>query len=543
MENSHLNRGGDAVGQSSMFVASVPVASLLLAASICLSIAFFIYGLNILHLTRRARKYERPLAGSLAERPAVAIHLPVYNELYVVDRLLEACARVASKYGRDLVKVYVADDSSDETAEHIDRLVSGLVRDGFSFKVIRRANRDGFKAGALEQTLKETTEAFFAVFDADFVPPEDFLDRTVPYMVNEDVGFVQCRWGHLDRDYNSITESLAVGVDAHFLVEQQGRYGSGYFMNFNGSAGLLRTEAVAKAGGWGTDTLAEDLDLSYRIQLVGYRGVYLDDVEVPGELPPTITSLKRQQGRWARGSIQTARKLLGRIRKSKELSVSQKLEAAVHLTYYMVHPLMVASFLLAVTATLLNVDVISYAVNVSIPSLTEKGFLQSLTGANLVFVTVEVAPWLVFSVLVVLSTLSVLYYCVEAIRVQNLGLLENVKQIVLLVVLGYGISISNTVQALSGLASRNRGEFLRTPKYALTRKDESWRGKRYQLPLTRTNLLEAAGVALGIIAMIRAVTTGNVGIVPILAIYLMGYVLVLSLTFHQTLRASGRADR
>jgi cellulose synthase/poly-beta-1,6-N-acetylglucosamine synthase-like glycosyltransferase len=339
-----------------------------------------------------------------------------------------------------------------------------------------------------------------------------------------------------------ITESLAVGVDAHFLVEQQGRNGSGYLMSFNGSAGLIRTEAVVKAGGWGTDTLAEDLDLSYRMQLAGYKGVYLDDVEVPGELPPTITSLKRQQGRWARGSIQTARKLLGRIRKSKELSGIQKLEAGIHLTYYMVHPLMVASFLLAVAATLLNVDVIRYAVNVSLPSLAGKGLLESLTGAKLIFATVAVAPWLVFSVLVVLSTLSVLYYCVGAIRVQKLGLLEDVKQIVLLVILGYGISISNTVQALSGLVSRNTGEFLRTPKYAITRKEETWKGKRYQLPLDATNLFEAGGVALGIIAMLRAVETGNIGIIPILAIYLAGYLLVFSLTIHQTLWASGRVD-
>ena len=528
--------------QFTLFVISIPAATLLVGASISCSFAFFVYALNTLHLTRRAKKYKEPSAGGLSERPPVAIHLPVYNELYVVGRLLEACTRVALKYGKELVKIYVADDSSDETAEKIDRFVADFEREGFNFKVIRRGTREGFKAGALEVALKETAEPFFVVFDADFVPPEDFLDRTIPYMVRSDVGFVQCRWGHLDRNYNMITESLAIGVDAHFLIEQPGRNGSGYLMNFNGSAGLIRTEAVIKAGGWDDDTLAEDLDLSYRMQLVGYNGVYLNEVEVPGELPPTITGLKRQQGRWARGSIQTAKKLLGRIRESKELSLGQKLEAGIHLTYYMVHPLMVASFLLAVATTFLNVDVIRYAVNISVPSLSEKGPLPGFIGANLAFVTVQIAPWLVFSLLVVLSTLAVLYYCIEALRVEKLGLIENAKQIILLVILGYGISISNSVQVLSGLFSKKTGTFLRTPKYAITRKGEAWRGKRYQLPLNMTNLFEAGGVGLGIVAVLRAVTTGNIGIVPILAIYVAGYLLVFSLTIQQTLRASGRAD-
>ena len=478
----------------------------------------------------------------MSEKPAVAIHLPVYNEVYVVGRLLEACTKVASKYGRELVKIYVADDSSDETAERIDTLVSGFARNGYNFQVIRRGTREGFKGGALREALKETTESYFAVFDADFIPPEDFLDRTVPYLMNPRVGFVQCRWGHLDRNYNVITESLAIGVDAHFLVEQQGRNGSGYLMSFNGSAGLIRSEAAVKAGGWNVDTLAEDLDLSYRMQLAGYRGVYLSEVEVPGELPPTITSLKRQQGRWARGSMQTARKLLGRVRKSKELNTSQKIEAGIHLTYYLVHPLMVASFLLAVAATLLNIDVMRYAVNISFPALTELGLMQGFTGASLAFVTISIAPWLVFSVLVVLSTMAVLYYCIEAMRVQKLGLLENIRTLTLLVILSYGISISNAVQTLSGLISRNVGVFLRTPKYAITTREETWKGKRYQLPLSATSLFEAGGVALGIIAIVRAATTGNIGIIPILGIYLAGYLLVFSLTIHQTLRASGRID-
>ncbi|HKT21994.1 MAG TPA: glycosyltransferase family 2 protein, partial [Nitrososphaerales archaeon] len=330
----------------------------------------------------------------------------------------------------------------------------------------------GFKAGALQAGLSETVEKYVAVLDADFVLPTGFLERTVAILeANPDVGFVQAKWGHLDRGHNVVTQSLAIGVDAHFLLEQTGRNGNGFLMNFNGSAGVLRASAIREAGGWAPDTLAEDLDLSYRLQLKGYRGVYLNDLEVPGELPPTIAGMKRQQGRWARGSLQAAKKLMGRISTSDKLSIRQKVEAGIHLTYYIVHPLMVASFLLAVAATFLSVDVIRYAVDVSIPSVS---FMGVAGGAMMIF---QVVPWVVFSSLVVLSTFSVLLYCIQAIRVQRLRLVENVKEVILLVVLGYGISISNSVQALGGLFSLRTGTFSRTPKYAIEARGQTWEEK------------------------------------------------------------------
>ncbi|MDG7022196.1 MAG: hypothetical protein JRN07_02215, partial [Nitrososphaerota archaeon] len=322
--------------------------------------------------------------------------------------------------------------------------------------------------------------------------------------------------------YNMVTETIAIGIDAHFLLEQPGRWSSGYLMNFNGSAGLLRTSAIVSAGGWNTDTLAEDLDLSYRMQLSGFKPVYLKDVKVPAELPPTITSLKRQQGRWARGSIQTARKVWPTVYASKKLSFRQKFEAFVHLTYYMVHPLMVASFVLALLAVFLNVNVISYAVKVTVPK-TALGTLS-----------LEVVPWAVFTLMIFLSTISVLYYCVEAVRTQKLGILRNIKQIFLLVIIGYGISVSNSVSALSGLLSSKTGVFLRTPKYAITSKDGSWRGKKYQLPLNRETVFETIASAVGVVALVYAVTENNLGIIPILAVYVAGYLLVLVMTFSQS---------
>ncbi|MDG6915931.1 MAG: glycosyltransferase [Nitrososphaerota archaeon] len=504
-------------------VTFTPLADIILGVSILLSISFFVYGINTLHLTRRARRYSQPSQAGLTSRPQVAVHLPVYNEYYVADRLLGACARMADRYGRALVRVCVIDDSDDETRQKLDDLVRRYSDEGYRVEVLRRGTRAGFKAGALQAALEKTDERFVAVFDADFAPTEDFLDRTVPFMLqDEKVGFVQCRWTHFDRGYNMVTETIAIGIDAHFLLEQPGRWSSGYLMNFNGSAGLLRTSAIVSAGGWNTDTLAEDLDLSYRMQLSGFKPVYLKDVKVPAELPPTITSLKRQQGRWARGSIQTARKVWPTVYASKKLSFRQKFEAFVHLTYYMVHPLMVASFVLALLAVFLNVNVISYAVKVTVPK-TALGTLS-----------LEVVPWAVFTLMIFLSTISVLYYCVEAVRTQKLGILRNIKQIFLLVIIGYGISVSNSVSALSGLLSSKTGVFLRTPKYAITSKDGSWRGKKYQLPLNRETVFETIASAVGVVALVYAVTENNLGIIPILAVYVAGYLLVLVMTFSQS---------
>lgn len=521
------------------FAMSFPtLAGILLIVSVLLSIAFLVYGLNTLLLTVRSRNYKQFSSGRLTFRPPIAIHLPIYNEFYVVRTLLDSCAGAARSYGSDLVEICVLDDSTDETSREIDRLAGEYSSQGFRMKVIRRDDRRGYKAGALQAGLAHSSAKYIAVFDADFVPPPGFLEKTVAVLESDPgVGFVQARWGHLDRDYNVITQSVAIGIDAHFLLEQQGRNGNGYLMNFNGSAGVLRARAIKEAGGWATDTLAEDLDLSYRLQLKGYRGVYLNDLEVPGELPPTIASLKRQQGRWARGSLQAAKKLLGRIFTSKDLSLRQKLEAGIHLTYYLVHPLMVASFLVAVVADFLSIDVISYAMKFSVPVL-----LTGSRGVDIMTLTFQVVPWTIFSILVLVSTISVLLYCVQAVRVQNLGLLENAKQILFLVVLGYGISISNSVQALQGIFSGNLGVFSRTPKYAIQGEAQTWKGKKYQIPLNRTSVLEAGGVTLAVAATAYATVTSNWGILPILLVYLIGYSFVLCLTLKQTLSSKGSRD-
>ena len=279
---------------------------------------------------------------------------------------------------------------------------------------------------------------------------------------------------------------------------------------------------MVKAGGWRKETLAEDLDLSYRMQLVGYRAVYLKDLEVPAELPPTITSFKRQQGRWARGSLQTAKSVIPRVLSARSLSFRQKFEAVVHLTYYLVHPLMVLSFILALISTFLDIDVIKYTVDLTLPAISST--------PQAAYLGIEIAPWVVMGALIIASTLAVLYSCIEAVRAQNLGLLHNIKEIILLVILGYGISVSNSVSALEGLFSRSTGNFLRTPKYAIEGKDDEWRGKRYQLPVNGVTALESLAVGAGVFAIYWGYRTGNLGIIPILAAYVSCYVFVLALT-------------
>ena len=236
---------------------------------------------------------------------------------------------MAEVYGIDKVSILILDDSDDDTASEIDNVVDEYVRANFHIRVIRRGNRQGFKAGALQSALEKTPEDFIAIFDADFAPPEDFLVRTLPHFAQDELlGIVQSCWAHLNRDFNFLTRGTAILMDMHFIIEQSGRYAAGLFQNFNGSGGVLRKNSILKAGGWQADTLAEDLDLSYRMQLLGYRVLYLKDLRTPGEIPPTLPNHKQQQSRWACGSLRTARKILPMILPNREISVRLRISSS-----------------------------------------------------------------------------------------------------------------------------------------------------------------------------------------------------------------------
>ena len=299
---------------------------------------------------RRGRQPPRALR-QFERLPFVTIQLPVFNERYVVGRLLEAVARL--DYPEDRLEIQVLDDSTDDTTELIAQQVVALQEQGRLIYHVRRGHRSGFKAGALAEGLGQAQGEFLAVFDADFVPPPDFLQRTIHYFTDPAIGMVQTRWGHLNRTDSFLTRAEALMLDGHFLIEQVARSRGGVFFNFNGSAGVWRKQTILDAGGWQSDTLAEDLDLSYRAQLKGWRFAYVSDVVVPAELPANMSSLKGQHRRWAQGSIQTALKLLPAVLQSRE-PVRVKIEACFHFGNWLHYPLGLLAALLILPQLIVN---------------------------------------------------------------------------------------------------------------------------------------------------------------------------------------------
>jgi cellulose synthase/poly-beta-1,6-N-acetylglucosamine synthase-like glycosyltransferase len=403
----------------------------------------------------------------------------------------------------------------------------------FQIEVLRRGSRTGFKAGALQAALDRTEEEFIAIFDADFIPPPDFLIRTIPYFIqDESLGVIQTRWTHINRNYNLLTRAIATGIDVHFLIEQPGRYATGCFQNFNGSGGVLRRRALMEAGGWQSDTLAEDLDASYRVQIQGYRILYLKDLLSPGEVPLTVPSYKKQQGRWACGSLRTAKKLLPTILVNHNLGFRKRLEAFIHLTGYMVHPLMSISFVLACLATLLKVD------NFRIADI----FYHSQFGINpeTVQATATIAPkyliWGLIGLLILLCTVAAWIPPLVALRAQALPLSRKILSFLILYLLGCGVSLSNTIEAGKALLTNRNWAFKRTPKYAVLNHQEKWRDKRYQVPLDFVSFLELGFVTLGGIAIGYAVWQSKFAILLILVPFTAAYAFIALLTILQSRR-------
>lgn len=503
-----------------------------LILSLSLTLLFFLYGLNLYYLLCAAAQYRNPVvATSSDEKPRVAIHLPIYNEKYVIPRVMAACADIARAYGTDRVRILVLDDSDDDTASEIDARVSEYLGRGIQVEALRRSGRQGFKAGALQLALDRTDEEFIAVFDADFMPSPDFLNRTVPFLVQDkQLGAVQSRWSHINRDYNFVTRAIAIGIDVHFFIEQPGRWAAGCFLNFNGSGGVFRRSALVEAGGWQADTLAEDLDVSYRIQPRGYGILYLRDVQSPGEIPPTVPIFKKQQARWACGSLRAAKKILPELVADRRLNAKERFEAFIHLTNYMVHPLMLASFLLACLAALWGVDTIGIARTVLPFPFAEKG--NTAEGATLVLHNLT---WILLGSLILLSTLSAWIHPVVALRAQGLKASAHVSSLLILFLLGCGISLNNTIEAGKALLTNRDWAFRRTPKYAIRPGRGEWRNKAYQVPLDPVWYLEVALAVLGGIAMGIATWRQDLGALPILAPYTAAYAFVVWHTMRQTM--------
>jgi cellulose synthase/poly-beta-1,6-N-acetylglucosamine synthase-like glycosyltransferase len=503
-----------------------------LVLSLLLTFMFFIYGFNHYFLLSVMHRYRTPkiLPDSTSQRPFVSIQLPIYNERYVVRRLVDSCARMVEQYGIANAEISILDDSTDDTVQLIDEIVSEYTQKNFHIYAQRRPTRQGYKAGALQIALQDTQAEFIAIFDADYTPPSDFLLRTIPYLLDDEkLAIVQSRWTHLNRYFNRVTSAVAIGIDVHFIVEQTGRYASKCFQNFNGSGGVLRKSALLEAGGWQADTLAEDLDASYRIQMKGYHVLFLKDLTSPGEVPPTVPSFKKQQARWANGSLRTARKLLPSILLSQKYKLYQRLEAFIHLTGYMLHPLMFISFLLASFGTIFELDTF----------LIHSHMLTPIGGAFAAFdpftaKRIHDLSWGALDALILLSMVAAWLSPLVSIKLQKLSIRKNLPGLLVLFLLGSGISVSNTIEAIKALFTNRQWEFKRTPKYANVKDEQGVRNRRYQVPLDFVFLLELASVCLGLIATIFAILRNHYFVLAILIPYTTAYLFITILTLQQS---------
>ena len=429
-----------------------------------------------------------PLA--LEQLPRVTVQLPIYNEMYVADRLIDSVCEL--DYPRELLEIQVLDDSTDETTDIAELAVRRHAARGFDITYLHRVDRRGYKAGALEAGLKVAKADFIAIFDADFVPSKDFLLKTLPHFTDPKIGMVQARWGHINQDYSLLTKIQSILLDAHFVLEHGGRNRASCFFNFNGTAGVWRRDAIADAGGWQHDTLTEDLDLSYRAQLRGWRFVFLPHVVAPAEVPVEMNSFKSQQHRWAKGSIQTCMKLLPAILRSNQ-PIGVKAEAFFHLTANFNYLLMSVLSVLMFPAMYVRYNM---------------GWTEML---------------LIDIPLFAAATLSVCnFYIVSQRELYPESWKSRLKYVPFLMSIGIGLCVNNTRAVLEALF-RKESEFARTPKYGIERASDEWAGKKYHQTVGVQSMIE---LALGLYftgTVFYALINQIYGTLPFLMLFQIGF--------------------
>lgn len=442
---------------------------------------YYYFKFKFFRKTWRREKYKE-----LKDFPVVTVQLPIFNEKYVVKRLIESVLQM--DYPKDRLEVQVLDDSNDETAIIVSNIIELKKREGYDIKHIRRQKRLGFKAGALQNGLKTAKGEYIAIFDADFVPPRDFLKALLPEFSSPDVGGVQARWGHLNPDDSFLTRAQTIGLDNHFVMEQKIKSLANFFINFNGTCGIWRKSAIIDAGGWATDTLAEDLDLSYRVQLKGWRIFYRGDFIVPGELPQTPDSYRIQQNRWAKGTIQVARKLLGEILKS-DLKIIAKYEAFVHLTSHI-------NFVALLFLAIFSLPIVYFKV--------EK-IVAEVYYIFLSFFTIGALGY------------PLLYYLSQKESYNNYK--KRIPYIAGVIAFSMGLSVSNTKAIIEGLFKKNN-IFTRTPKSGGTK--GSYRAeKSFFIPVIEVILGIYMLIGLGYVVL-----NFQLILTPFLLFYSMGFLML-----------------
>lgn len=409
----------------------------------------FCYSLIQLDLVRlyllAHRKTQSISANNQSSQPFITIQLPIFNELYVVERLIDAVCAI--NYPKECLEIQILDDSTDETTEIISERIKYYQNLGFDLVHIRRNNRVGFKAGALAEGLLIAKGEFIAIFDADFLPDKTFLEKTIPYFQDTKIGMVQTHWTHLNRNFSMITDLQAFGLDAHFSVEQVGRSFGGHFINFNGTAGVWRKNTINDAGGWSEDTLTEDLDLSYRAQLKGWKFHYLEALASPAELPIEMNALKTQQRRWSKGAAECARKHLWNVLKATNISFTTKIHAFFHL-------LNSAAFI-----CMLTLSVLSVAIQSIVKSSNQYHFYSQLIGffqISLVFLAIFY--WF--------GNRKFVHFAVFLIKFP------------LFLSFMMGLSLHNSLAVLEGYFGR-KTPFVRTPKFNIVNQSTSWTSNKY----------------------------------------------------------------
>ena len=456
------------------------------------------YGIHRYALVYNYYKNRKNLPGpppEITTWPKVTVQLPIYNERYVIDRLVEAVSQF--DYPRDLLEIQVLDDSTDQTQQIAGDCVDRYRALGLPISYIHRDNREGYKAGALQEGLRSASGEFIGIFDADFIPPADFLRRTVPYFSDQKLAMVQTRWSYINRNYSALTEVAAILLDGHFVIEHSARARSGLFFNFNGTAGIWRRTSIDDAGGWQHDTLTEDTDLSYRAQLRGWHFLYLPDIECPSELPVEMNAFKSQQARWAKGLMQTAKKILPRVLRSKE-SAAVKAEAFFHLTANISYPLMVVMSIILLPAMIVRFY---------------QGWFQVLV--------IDLPLFLA-------STCSISSFYLAAERALYPKTWKRTfLYLPFVMAVGIGLSVRNAWGVLEALFNV-KSEFVRTPKYcveanATGSNNGDWAKKTYR---KSAGLMPFAEVTLGIyfsLAVVYALQNENYATVPFLFLFVWGY--------------------
>jgi cellulose synthase/poly-beta-1,6-N-acetylglucosamine synthase-like glycosyltransferase len=472
--------------------------------SLLILFAFGAHGFVMVYHYMKQRGLEH-IQPALTNTPLVTIQLPLFNELYVAKRLIDAVC--ALEYPKEMFEVQVLDDSTDETVALVAEAVTYYQALGYDIKQIHRIDRSGYKAGALKHGLETARGEFIAVFDADFIPNKDFLIKTIPYFADPKIGVVQTRWEHINREYSMLTRTQAFALDGHFVVEQDVRNKAGFFIQFNGTGGVWRKATILDAGNWQSDTLTEDLDLSYRAQLRGWKFKYLTHVTSPAELPAEVNALKSQQFRWTKGAIETARKMIPVVWKS-DIPLRIKIHSTFHLTNNIVFPFIIL-------AGILNVPLI---------------FIKQQGGHEAYFA--------MMSVFVIAFIGSFLFYLISQKSVYP-DWRRRIMLFPLFMAGSMGFAVNNSRAVFEGLFKR-KSEFVRTPKFAIQGKGDTWKknlyiGKKKKFDWVITiEILLAIYCFFGVISSLYYL---EIAAVPFQLLYFMGFACVSWLSVRHALEA------